>query len=124
MLTMKRRDMLAGSAAASGLLSIGVAKNADGAAFDETSLTVFTDDFPQARDLARKTMQSTLVPLKGDLIYLFNARIARYRGAIQGYTSWSDYVLLRGLAEERGLRLRAEAQLSGAGRTLFRWVMA
>lgn len=39
---------------------------------------------------------------------------------VEGLTSWSDYVVVRGLLEERGLRVRHEAR---HGR-LFRWTMA
>jgi hypothetical protein len=42
------------------------------------------------------------------------------RGRVVGLTAWSDLVLVRGLLEEKGLRLRAEAR-RGA---LFLWEMA
>jgi len=44
----------------------------------------------------------------------------------RGLTSWSDWVMVRGYLEERGLRLKdeapARAPLSGKA-TLFRWTM-
>jgi len=42
------------------------------------------------------------------------------RGRVVGLTSWSDLVLARGLLEEKGLRLRAQAR---CGR-LFYWEMS
>lgn len=126
MLTMKRRDMLLGGAAASVVLPGGVAVAASRAGYNEPVLTVYTPGLPRAQDLARKNAQGAnrVEPLKSDLIEFYKSRLDHHRGAIEGYTSWSDYVLLRGLAEERGLRLRAETQLRGAGKSLFRWVMA
>ncbi|PQA86079.1 hypothetical protein [Hyphococcus luteus] len=127
MLTMKRRDMLLGAAAASVVLSGGVAVAANRAGSDKPVITVYSADFPRAQDLARKNAgrANRIEPLKGDLIAFYKARLASHRGAIEGYTSWSDYLLLRGLAEEQGLRLRAETQLPGAsGKSLFHWVMA
>lgn len=126
--TMKRRDVLAGGGgAALAVFSAAQANSVAGATAQKPVLTVYTQDLPQARELALKDRKaaSQLVPLGGDLIHAWKAQVARHGGAIEGYTSWSDYVLLRGLAEEQGLRLRAEAQLrGGAGKTVFRWIMA
>lgn len=128
MLKMKRRDILVGSgAAATAMLASGSANTIDGASANAPVLTVYTDDIPSARDLALKTSQgaNNIAALKGDLVQLWKRRIGKHRGAIQGYTSWSDYILLRGLGEEQGLRLRAEAQLRYRGdKPVFRWVMA
>jgi len=128
MLKMKRRDILVGSgAAATAILTSGSANSLDGASASAPVLTVYTDDIPSARDLALSTLQSanSIAALKGDLVQLWKEHIGKHRGAIQGYTSWSDYILMRGLGEEQGLRLRAEAQLRHNGnKPVFRWVMA
>lgn len=127
MLRMKRREILIGSgAAATAIVASSGASPLDAGSTGASVLTVYTDDIPSARDLALATSQGTKVAaLKGDLMQLWKARLGKHRGAIQGYTSWSDFVLLRGLGEERGLRLRAEAQLRYNGKKpVFRWVMA
>ena len=118
---LQRRDVLAGGAA---LAAVGPSASAFANA-RRTALAVYTDDFPLARDLALKDANGLAAPLKGDLVRAWSAKLSKHRGAIIGYTNWSDYVLLRGLAEERGLRLPAETQMRGpAGKTLFRWIMA
>ena len=122
MLTLKRRDILAGGAAT--LLSAGAAA---GASAVPTALffTVYSPNILQARRLAQKAAHSSTaaIPLTGDLVALWKTRLSKNRGALHGFTSWSDFVLLRGLAEEQGLRVRAETRLD-AGKTMFRWVMA
>ncbi len=125
MLTMKRRDMLLGGAA-SIALPYGAAHADKYAASSKPYVTVYTPSLPRAQGLANKNAgpADRVEPLTGDIVSFYKMRLAAHRGAIHGYTNWSDYVLLRGLAEEQGLRLRAEAQLPGAGKTLFRWVMA
>jgi hypothetical protein len=47
-------------------------------------------------------------------------RSAKLKGEIVGLTGWSDWVLVRGMLEENGKRLKAEAQAGG----LFHWAMA
>jgi hypothetical protein len=45
---------------------------------------------------------------------------------IVGLTGWGDWVVVRGFLEERGFRLRSEAQVAAplSGKThLFRWEM-
>ncbi|WP_428410337.1 hypothetical protein [Hyphococcus sp.] len=119
---MKRRELLACSAAA---LSFGPIATANTVS-REPILYVYSSDIPQARWLAQKSTQSSksLIALKGDLMALWKTTLNRRHGPLHGVTSWSDYVLLRGLAEEHGLRLREEMQLQAEGKTLFRWVMA
>lgn len=122
-ISVRRRDILCGAAAA--LFASGPA--AAIARAGSPVLTVYTEDFPHALDFAWKTarIDGPVLALSGDLVTFFKTRLADHRGVLQGYTSWSQYVVLRGLAEEQGLRLSAETQLPGAGgRALFRWVMA
>ncbi len=126
MLRMKRRDILVGSgAAATAIVASSAANTLNEGSAGASVLTVYTDEISSARDLALKTSQAKVTALKGDLVQLWKARIGDHRGAIHGYTSWSDYILLRGLGEEQGLRLRAEAQLRYQGnKPVFRWIMA
>ncbi len=125
---MKRRDMLmATGAATTAFLSAGSAASSQHTLTGHDVLTVYTQGSPQARDLAQKAAytSSRVIPLAGDLVEFWKTRIAKHRGPIQGFTSWSEFVLLRGMAEENGMRLRAEAQLhSTASKPVFRWMMA
>lgn len=41
-------------------------------------------------------------------------------GPVAGLTSWSDWVVIRGLLEEKGLRMTSETRQD----RLFRWTMA
>ncbi len=122
MLTLKRRDVLAGGAAT--LLSARAAAKAS-AVSAAPFLTIYSPTIPQARTLAQKAARSSkaAIPLTGDLVTLWKTALSKHRGALHGFTSWSDFVLLRGLAEEQGLRVRTETRLE-TGKTLFRWVMA
>ena len=127
MASIKRRDVLIAGAAATTVISTAFLKPPFAAAAGEKLLTIYTPGLPQALSLARKDMRAAknMHPLNGDVINFWNTRLANHHGALQGYTSWSDYVVLRGLAEERGLRLRSEKQMITDGkRTLFRWLMA
>jgi hypothetical protein len=48
------------------------------------------------------------------------------RGRVTGLTGWADFVILRGLLEERGLRLVEERKLAHRGTrpaTPFAWEM-
>ena len=49
-----------------------------------------------------------------------NLRSLRSRGRVVGLTSWSDLVLVRGVLEERGSRLRTQSRCG----KLFYWEMA
>ncbi len=125
MLTIRRRTVLAGGAAASGVGLLGKA-NAKPAAQQQT-LVVYAPSIPQAHALAHKETQgpARMLPVQGDVVEFWKKKLASHKCAVKGYTSWSDYVVLRGLAEEKGLRLRAETQLRvAAGKTLFAWAMA
>ncbi len=65
------------------------------------------------------------MPLDGDRVRFWRERMTSASGPIAGFTSWSDYVLLRGLGEEQGLRLRHEVDFSPTvSGTLIGWVLA
>lgn len=121
MLKMKRRDILASGVAA--IVSIAGAKA--GTSPGKTLTVVYSPKIPQARRLAQSAAYlNEAIPLNDELMTLWKSKLHNHSGALQGYTSWSDFVLLRGLAEEQGLRVREEIKLNASGRSLFRWTIA
>ena len=86
-------------------------------------VTVFDPRSPEARTLAGEAEGHRLVALSGDPVRMWRA-LAQHRGPVRGLTRWSDYLVLRGLAEERGLRLKREARIeTAAGAAIFDWRM-
>lgn len=98
--------------------SAGVTKPAAGILlFDATS--------PEARALARQAHGQRLVALEGDPVRLWRDHLADASGPVGGITRWSDYLLLRDLAAERGLRIRDEERVALPGKPmLVRWTAA
>jgi hypothetical protein len=91
------------------------------------TLTVFDSRIPESIAFAKDAN------LKIDVADLDATRWASLRAAlpnatrVRGLTGWSDWIVARGLLEERGLRLKREtavtAPLSGKVH-LFKWDMA
>ncbi|MAW81950.1 MAG: hypothetical protein CMI63_17070 [Parvularcula sp.] len=121
MLNMKRRDVLA-----SGIATVASITAARAGTLPGNHITiVFSPKVPQARILAQRAAPlNEAIPLNGELVTLWKNRLRNHGGPLKGYTNWSDYVLLRGLAEEQGLRVREEIKLNASGKTLFRWTIA
>lgn len=108
--------VLAGSAAPAG---------AAGASGKAQGIIVFDPALPGGRALAKagNLTGARLIAVKGDRIAFWRALEAK--GApVGGVTSWSDYVLFRGLAAEEGLRVRGERQLTRPSGDLFVWRLA
>ena len=81
---------------------------------------VYDSRLPQSRAL-RSAYAGRVLDLAYEQVNLWrNLRNLRPGGRVVGLTSWSDYVQVRSLLEERRSRLRAEAR---CGR-LFYWEMA
>jgi hypothetical protein len=84
------------------------------------ALLVYDSRLPQSRAL-RSAYAGRVLDLAYEQVNLWrNLRNLRPGGRVVGLTSWSDYVQVRSLLEERRSRLRAEAR---CGR-LFYWEMA
>lgn len=116
---LRRRDILAGSGAAIAASAL----HAHPARAGSSVLTLYSPSLPMSKTLAAGAGRP--MAIEGDIVAFWRRKLARHQGPLQGFTSWSDFVLLRGLAAEKGLRLTAEATLSvGPGKTLFRWIMA
>jgi hypothetical protein len=110
-----RRSLLKSGAVAGGIVAAPVAARA----FKPQALTIFDSRALPSRAFAHGQRGAKIDVAQEDAQLWRSLRTAS-KGRIEGLTSWSDWVLVRGLLEERGLRVKAEAK---AG-TLFRWTMA
>lgn len=90
-----------------------------------SGIMLFDPASPEARAMAQEARGQRLIALNGDPVRFWRDRLANAVGPIGGITSWSDYVLLRGLAAEHGLRVRHEEHIAVAGKPmLVRWTAA
>lgn len=80
-------------------------------------ILLFDPASAEARRRAAAARGQRLIALIGDPIRLW--RGLSFAGPVSGLTSWSDYLILRGLAEEAGLRLRREDHHRAAGQPLL-----
>jgi hypothetical protein len=110
-----RRSLLKSGAVAGGIVAAPVAARA----FKPQALTIFDSRALPSRAFAHGQRGAKIDVAQEDAQLWRSLRTAS-KGRIEGLTSWSDWVLVRGLLEERGLRVKAEAK-TGA---LFRWTMA
>ena len=91
-------------------------------------LAVHDSRLPEARAFLEGRQGEATLDIAGEEGRLWQAsrRAAQQPRAVEGLTRWSDYVQLRELFEEQGLRVVAErkfaAPLAGRGE-LFRWTM-
>jgi len=86
---------------------------------------VFDPASPQARTMAKAVYGQRLVALEGDPVRLWRAQLADAKGPVGGITSWADFLILRGLAAEQGLRVVQEDHVPVAGKAmLVRWTAA
>lgn len=121
---LARREFLVGGAVAAGALA-AMGPGAAWAAQTVMPVTVFDPAIPLARDYAQARAHSLrLVPLKGDRVRFWREHLASHRGAVSGFTTWADLVILRGLAAEQGLRLRSHGPLDERSGQVFGWVLA
>ena len=120
-----RRTAIKGSA----MLGAGAAIPASAArAGMERLLAVHDSRLPEARAFLKGRQDEAVLDIAGEEGGLWQAsrRAAPRPRAVEGLTRWSDYVQLRELFEEQGLRVVAErkfaAPIAGRGE-LFRWTM-
>jgi hypothetical protein len=121
-MSVSRRALLKGSVAAGAAGALPAF-----ASSRKQPLTLFDSRIPESRAFARRAKA------KLDIAQFDATHWAALRGevpsatSVKGLTGWSDWVIIRGLLEERGLRMRSEnnmaAPLSGSAH-LFVWEMA
>jgi hypothetical protein len=120
-MSVSRRNVLKGAATISAAASIPAF-----AASGSQKLVIYDSRIPESQAFANGRHPQL------DVAILDTSRWAELRGGmlgvrqITGLTGWSDWIVARGLLEERGLRLRSEtsvpAPISGKAH-LFRWEM-
>jgi hypothetical protein len=115
--SITRRALLQGVLVSAATLATGTSNVI---AMPPQALLVYDSRLPQGRAL-RSAHAGRVLDLAYEQVDLWrNLRNLRPGGRVVGLTSWSDYVQVRSLLEERRSRLRAEAR---CGR-LFYWEMA
>jgi hypothetical protein len=120
-MSVSRRNVLKGAATISAAASMPAF-----AATGSPILVIYDSRIPESRSFAKGRYPQL------DVANLDTSRWAELRGGmsdarqVTGLTGWSDWIVARGLLEERGLRLQSEtavpAPLSGKAH-LFRWEM-
>jgi hypothetical protein len=90
-----------------------------------SGILLFDPASPEARTIARAARGQRLIALEGDPVRLWRDTLRDTPGPIGGITRWSDYLILRGLAAEQGLRIRQEDYVPVEGKPmLVRWTAA
>jgi hypothetical protein len=94
-------------------------------------LALYDGRLPEARAFAatarRRGLRAIDVAAPGASVWHIARQELDRPGAIIGLTGWSDWVILRGLMEEQGKRLRHETRIAHAApriATPFAWEMA
>ena len=116
-MSITRRAVVQGALVSAATLATGTSY---AIAVTPQALLVYDSRLPQSRAL-RSAHAGPVLDLAYEQVNLWrNLRNLRPGGRVVGLTSWSDYVQVRSLLEERRSRLRAETRF---GR-LFYWEMA
>jgi hypothetical protein len=130
-MTASRRTILkgavglgaAGLSGAASLVSPALAKGEKGLAITDSRLAEGKAFAVTAR--AKGLVVHDVAAFDGELWPMVQA-LPETRGRVTGLTGWADFVILRGLLEERGLRLVEERKLAHRGArpaTPFAWEM-
>ena len=116
-MSITRRALVQGALVAAATLATGTSNVI---AVPPQALLVYDSRLPQSRVL-RSAHAGRVLDLAYEQVNLWrNLRNLSPGGRVVGLTSWTDYVQVRSLLEERRSRLRTEAR---CGR-LFYWEMA
>jgi hypothetical protein len=90
-----------------------------------SGVLLFDPASPESRAIARAAKGQRLIALEGDPVRMWRDTLRDASGPIGGITRWSDYLILRGLAAEQGLRVRGEEFVPVSGKPmLVRWTAA
>jgi hypothetical protein len=116
-MSVTRRTLLQGLLVAAGTVSTGTGWAISVPAM---ALLVYDSRLPQSRTLKHRHGGRSIDLAHEHANFWRHLRTLRYDGRVVGLTSWSDLVQVRGLLEEQGKRLRAEAPCG----PLFYWEMA
>ncbi len=101
------------------------------AAGNHAALAIYDSRLPEGRLFARqaRTQGISTIDIAGEERGHWRSLRSTPVGAgpVSGVTGWSDWVIVRGLLEEKGKRIRAETRLVHRGpraATPFAWTMA
>lgn len=111
---LSRRSLLKSGAAAAVLVVPAIPP-----ATAMPALVVFDSRHPASRALAKGMGLPTLDISREDANFWRGLRGVLPAGAVIGLTGWSDFVIARGMLEEKGRRLVEEVPYGA----LFRWKM-
>ena len=89
-------------------------------AMPSTAMVVYDSRLAQSRGFLGQTSSHAVDVAHEHANFWRTLRGTAPRGRVIGLTNWSDLVQVRGLLEEKGLRLRAEARCG----KLFYWEMS
>lgn len=112
---VSRRNVLKSGVATAIVAGTGASQVATAA----PGLLVFDSRLPASQVFAHSHFAPAIDVAQEDAALWRNLRGALPSGPVAGLTTWSDWVVIRGLLEEKGLRMTSETR---QGR-LFRWNM-
>jgi hypothetical protein len=114
-MTLTRRTFVASGGAATAILGTGYAAKASAA----PALVVYDSRIPRSVAFARSIAAERLDLASQDAKHWRALRQDLPPGRVVGLTRWSDYVLVRGFAEEQRKRLKSERRVG----SLMVWEM-
>jgi hypothetical protein len=115
-MTVSRRTLLKGTAAIGAATALPAI-----AARSKVICTIIDSRIPASLRFAKNAAGPVIDVAHEDAAFWKKLRSAP-DGTVTGMTRWSDFVIIRGLLEEQGKRLRDEAH--DASTALFTWTMA
>jgi TAT (twin-arginine translocation) pathway signal sequence len=115
-MSISRRTILKGAAAIGAATAVPAM-----AANTKPNCTVIDSRIPASLRFAKNAAGPVIDIAHEDATFWRNLRAAP-AGAVTGITRWSDFVMIRGVLEEQGKRLRDETHDPSS--ELFRWTMS
>jgi len=115
-----KNAFIAAAAAGTGWSAAGRATASPATAPIRSDLRIYDSRLPSSRDWLGERSELAIDVAEEHASRWNRLRSLTPGGPVAGLTTWSDYVQVRGLLQEKGCRLRVEARV---GR-LFYWEMA
>lgn len=112
---LSRRALIKSGVTISAIASVG----GKATAFSSPKLVIFDSRSLASITFARRYAAPRIDVAKEDEKFWRALRTASPEGRVVGMTGWSDFVIVRGLLEEKGKRLKGQMPTQ----RLFRWTM-